>query len=434
MKLIDLARGWPAPSLLPRAAMSRAFEEASRALARGELSCGYTPPRGPEGFADELAAFLNRQCGGAAPPPAHVAARAEALHATGGTSHSLDLAAAAFGAAPGDVVLMTSPTYFLAADIFRSRGLELARAPTCARSGALDVGALARRLERPPGERTRGGGARRPRSLLYVVPAHANPSGASLIHGARRDLVELARLHDMPVIADEVYHLLDGYDGARTCGTRAARMVCFDPAFRAAAADEPPIVASCSSFTKIFAPGARLGWIEAAPALISRVASHGYVRSGGGVAPVAAHAMRCALAARDVDAALESLRTEYAKRARALVDALRAECVADNGSTPLLEFAGLDGDARPTGGYFVWARLREGGDSGALLAHAQSHGVAFLPGAACDPHAPSNASTPWFRLCFAYVSYDELHEGAARLGPAIRSYSAAQGPQLPTAT
>ena len=231
----------------------------------------------------------------------------------------------------------------------------------------------------------------------------------------------------MPVIADEVYHLLDGYEGAQgaRARARAARMACFDPAFRAPADGEPPIVASCSSFTKIFAPGARLGWIEAAPALIARVASHGYVRSGGGVAPVAAHAMRCALAARDVDAALESLRVEYAKRARALVDGLRAECVADDGSTPLLEYAGLDDDAHPSGGYFVWARLRGGGDSGALLAHAQSHGVAFLPGAACEPHAPSNASTPWFRLCFAYVSFGELHEGAARLGAAIRAYSAA---------
>ena len=94
------------------------------------------------------------------PPPWHeLWASADSprsrLHATGGTSHSLDLAAAAFGAAPGDAVLMTSPTYFLAADIFRSRGLELARAPTCARSGPLDVGAPARLLAEladPPAE------------------------------------------------------------------------------------------------------------------------------------------------------------------------------------------------------------------------------------------------------------------------------------------
>ena len=114
-------------------------------------------------------------------------------------------------------------------------------------------------------------------------------------------------------------------------------------------------VVSVGSFTKICAPGLRLGWLEASPDLLDRI-SRGYIKSGGGVAPLPEAIVGALLdpptspsssssSSFPLDRHLSLLRSAYAARAAALVAALRKHPVA------FPEIA-----AEPTGGYFCWVR------------------------------------------------------------------------------
>ena len=84
-------------------------------------------------------------------------------------------------------------------------------------------------------------------------------------------------------------------------------------------------VVSVGSFTKILSPGLRLGWLEAAPSLLARVAERGYLVSGGGVAPFVSEVVAEVLSSGAQNEVLDSLCADYAEKSSALVDALRAE-------------------------------------------------------------------------------------------------------------
>jgi hypothetical protein len=230
-----------------------------------------------------------------------------------GASHGLDVACAAL-TKPGDVVVVETPTYFLAADVFADRGLRVvgvagATCETSTDDSSFDVDALERRLEN----------GLRPR-LVYVVPTHSNPRSGTMSLEKRKRLLRLARRHDFYVVADEVYHLLSWGKGEdappprfreveremrleegreEATGTTSDEMD--DPYFSSPAEDEnknanaqidedsvDSRVVSLGSFSKILAPGMRLGWIEAGHGLIRTLADRGYLSSGGSVSPLAA--------------------------------------------------------------------------------------------------------------------------------------------------
>ncbi|KAI8883407.1 PLP-dependent transferase [Backusella circina FSU 941] len=96
-------------------------------------------------------------------------------------------------------------------------------------------------------------------SVLYCVPSHANPTGSILSDEKRARLVALAKKHNMLIICDDVYDILT-YQG-----DVPKRMVAYDNA------GGPPVVISNCSFSKLLAPGARVGWIETDPLLVKRL-------------------------------------------------------------------------------------------------------------------------------------------------------------------
>jgi DNA-binding transcriptional MocR family regulator len=97
-------------------------------------------------------------------------------------------------------------------------------------------------------------------SVLYCVPSHANPTGSILSDDKRARLVALARKHNMLVICDDVYDILT-YKG-----DVPKRVVTLD-----LQSEERPVVISNCSFSKLLAPGARVGWIEAHPLLVKKL-------------------------------------------------------------------------------------------------------------------------------------------------------------------
>ncbi len=312
MELINLSKGHPTESLYAHDELARAARAAAAQMDSATFSLDYGNEGCSERFATALAGLLAEEDAGATNPAAPSAALdlSHRLFVTNGVSHALDVVAAVL-ARPGDRCLTEAATYFLAVDIFRSHGLQVDAAPPRA-DGSLDIDALTSQL--------RAGSLPAPQ-LLYLCPVHSNPTGNTLDAADRAKLVALALEFQFYIVADEVYHFLDwpgsGGRDSTSSNVKPARMCAFDPAFlrdgaataafdvysssapmasegdgsRGAApkagASDPAggVVVSLSSFSKILGAGLRLGWVEAAPDVITALTTHPYVLSGGGVAP-----------------------------------------------------------------------------------------------------------------------------------------------------
>ena len=222
-KLVQLGVSTLDPSLLPMPRLNRAFR---RALARWpQHSARYSDLSG--------AAALRRQ----------IARRALALGTaldidevivTAGGLDALNLALRAV-AAPGDVVAVESPTYFGVLQALEAVGLSAVEIPADPRSG-IDLGLLEHTLRR-----------QRVKAVLTMTVCH-NPLGTVMSDDAKKELVALTARHGVPIIEDGAYSEL-----------------AFDERSRqpAKAFDQKGLVVFCGSFSKVLAPGLRLGWIEA---------------------------------------------------------------------------------------------------------------------------------------------------------------------------
>ena len=184
---------------------------------------------------------------------------------TAGASQALDLICTLY-TQPGDVVFVEEPSYFLALRIFADHRLRVVGVPTDAEGLRIDALEELLRQQRP--------------AFLYTIPTHQNPAGFTLPLARRRRLVELAQQHGFLVVADEVYHLLSyGAPPPPPLASWAATGA----------------VLALGSFSKILAPGLRLGWLQAAPEHIHRLVTSGLLDSGGGLNPFTSGLVRVAL-------------------------------------------------------------------------------------------------------------------------------------------
>ncbi len=358
--VIDFGLGHPGPDLLPLGLLAHAA--ATRLQGDDSSLLQYGHEQGDGYFRQALAAFLTR----------HYAAPVDMdeLFVAGGASQALDLICTLY-TQPGDVVFVEEPTYFLALRIFADHRLRTV--PIATDGDGLIPAALADALAQ-----------HRP-SLLYTIPSFQNPSGVTLSLPRRQQLVALAQEHNFLIVADEVYHLLSY-----------------------GAAPPPPLatyaatghVLALGSFSKILAPGLRLGWVQAAPQHIQRLVNSGLLDSGGGLNPFTSGIVRVALEEGWQDAHLTHVRQVYGRRANALTAALRAQL------GELVSFTA------PDGGYFHWLTLPEQYDGEALFRQAAAYKVGFRPGAR---FSATGQLQHCLRLSFAHYDEAQLAEGVGRL-------------------
>lgn len=362
---INFGVGQPSADLLPLALL----ESASARYFKGAqpLELNYGERQGDLRFRTALAAFLNAAPGCAATP--------QSLMLSGGISQALDFVCGLF-TRPGDKVLVEEPSYPYSFQIFRDHGLELVAVPLD--EHGLDIG----QFERLVAEH-------RPK-LLYTIPSFHNPTGRTLDRARRERLVALSRDHGFIIVADEVYQLL--YHGAPP-----------PPSFGTMA--EAGNVLSLGSFSKILAPGLRLGWIQAGAELMRRLYVSGALVSGGNFNRFTSHLVSGLMESGELAQYVTHLRTNYAARAEAMDAGLREH---------------LDGVARwqkPRGGYFFWLELEGGANASDFEASAKSAGTGFLSGAACTT---SGGLRNCLRLSFAHYPVPDIRTGIERLGQAMR--------------
>ena len=329
---VNFGVGQPSADLLPLALLRGACE---RFFASAQpLELNYGERQGDARFRAALAAFLSDTGSGEAGP--------QSLLLTAGISQALDFACSRF-TRPGDTVFVEEPSYCFSFQIFRDHGLKIVGIPLDGQGMDLEQCERALAQHRP--------------KLLYTIPAYHNPTGQTLSQQRRERLVALSRKHGFIIAADEVYQLLHhGAAPPASFGTLA----------------EGGNVLSLGSFSKILAPGLRLGWIQTNAELMRVLLATGALVSGGNFNHFTSHVVRQLIEDGQLASYVAHLRSNYAARAEAMDTALHTH---------------LDGIAtwqKPQGGYFFWLKLPAHIDAEDLQGAAREAGTGFLPGAACS--------------------------------------------------
>jgi 2-aminoadipate transaminase len=358
--IIDLGRGDPDHALLPLKALQLSAEGYFASGDRRPLQ--YGTEQGDGYFRRDLANFLSGANGVPVDP--------EMLFITSGASSALDLICTLF-TRPGDVIFVEEPTYFLALRIFQDHGLKIVPLPMDQEGLCLE--GLEERIKRYQPK------------LIYVIPTFQNPTGRTLSQERRVKLIDLARQSDLLIVADEVYQLL-AYTQT-------------PPQPFATYAEHQEHVISLNSFSKILAPGLRLGWVHAHATVIKRLAGSGLLNSGGGMNPFTSALVRNLVASGGLEENIQKICTEYARRLEAMGAAL-------NKYLPAAEWT------RPQGGFFYWVRL-PGLDAAELRCSAENYKVGLRQGAL---FSSQKGMQDYFRLSFSFYNLARIEEGVRRLG------------------
>ncbi len=369
------------PTLFPIEHMQVAAEMALRQ--HGPQALNYGAEQGCASLLSYLRAKLRRDEG--------LSITAEHLMLTAGASAGLDAVCRLY-THPGDVVLVEGPSYHQALDIIRDYPVRLAAVPLD--EEGLIVEALAERLQ----SLAQQGG--RPR-LLYTIPTFQNPSGVTLCAARRLALLELARRHELLIVEDDVYRDL-------------AFETDVPPSLYALdAANGGQTVIRLGSFSKILAPGLRLGWFVAAPAHIRRLMAGGLTQSGGGANPFVAFVTAAFCASGWLEPHIARLTECYRQRRDVMLQTLA------QAMPPGVHWT------RPAGGFFVWLTLPEALRARDVLAHgaanrqaqAHKHRITFLTG---EPFFAEGGGEFNIRLPFSYIQPPEMAEGLRTLANILR--------------
>jgi 2-aminoadipate transaminase len=307
------------------------------------------------------------------------------LMLTAGASAGLDTAVRVF-AQPGDTVLVEAPTYHEALGIIRDYPVRLAAVPLD--DDGLVVDALSERLD------LLAGAGERP-VLLYTIPCFQNPSGVTMSEERRRALLQLAYRHRLRIVEDDVYR--DLYFAG-------------PPPPSLHALDSQGMVIRLGSFSKILAPGLRLGWAVGSAGDIGRMAECGLTTSGGGANPFVAYTVAAFCEQGWLEPHIDRLRQTYRERKDVLLTALEAYMPSETGGKPAW--------TKPGGGFFVWLTLPASLNARAVLRESEEQGVTFLIG---EPFYAEGGGEQQIRLPFSCVDRPDLERGAEIIAGIVTS-------------
>jgi 2-aminoadipate transaminase len=357
METISFARGVPAPECLPVDDLADCAQAVLRRDGRRVLN--YGPAGGYAPLRERLAERHDVEAG-------RVLVTNGSLQAFALIAHLL------VPQAEGRRVLVEGPTYDRPLKILAELRAEVTAIPF--HDDGLDLDALEHALAAGPTP-----------AFLYTIPTFQNPSGRTQPLDVRRRLIELARKWNLLVLEDDPYALVR-FDGAPL------------PSLFELAAGEG--VVYTSSFSKIVAPGLRVGYVVAPSSLAQRLeedATKTYLApSFLSQATVSEYLDRGLL-----EPNLERLRGLLRERRDAMLAALPRACPR-----------GCSWSS-PEGGYFVWLELPEALNAEELERSAEA-GVTFVKGSDFYPEASAGSSA--VRLAYSFVSPDEIADGVARLG------------------
>jgi 2-aminoadipate transaminase len=373
--IISLAGGLPSPKTFPiqefADACAHVLHTDGQAALQYAASEGYGPLR--QAVADMLPWNVD---------PAQVLI-------TTGSQQGLDLVAKVL-LDPGSRVLVETPTYLGALQAFA----PMEPVPVSVASD--DDGVIVDDLV----AQARGNAGQEAARFVYLLPNFQNPTGRTMTEARRQAVSEAAAKAGLPIVEDNPYGEL-WFDEAPPLPL---------------AARNPDGVIYLGSFSKVLAPGLRLGFLVAPKAIYPKL-----LQAKQAVdlhTPIFTQRMVSAVMKDNFLAThVPTIRALYKRQRDAMVAALKRE------------MKGLDVQFNvPVGGMFLWARMPEGIDTVKLLPRAVERNVAFVPGA---PFYAGPGDSRTMRLSFVTANVDEIDTAIAALAAAVRDELAAQAKAQP---
>jgi 2-aminoadipate transaminase len=359
--------GYPDATLFPAEQLDAVFHEII--CNTGGAAMQYAPSNGLPHLRDQIAGLMTAD---------GMACSGDDVLILQGSQQGLDFAARML-IDPGDVIVTEDPTFLGALIAFEPSQPAYAVVPVDADGMQTD------QLEAVLAANPRA-------KMIYTVPDFQNPTGVTLSLERRKQLIALANRHDLIVLEDTPYRHI------RFAGQNLPTLKSLDSEGR---------VIHLGSFSKILVPGLRIGWAVASPDLLARM----------GLLKVAADTQTSTLnmaAASlfldryDLPAHILTLRTAYASKKEAMLDAIRQHFPQDIAATD------------PEGGLFTWLTFPEGFDATDFMRDVAlpKARVAYVPGATFFPLTPRANHA---RLNFSAPSLDAIRTGIAALGRALHA-------------
>lgn len=363
-KIISFAGGLPAPELFPVEGMKEATDKVY--AEHGQQALQYGAAKGVTELRELILKRVKEK--------ENVDAKLENVMITTGSEQAIDLVGKAF-VNPGDTVLVEEPTYLCALDVFRSYGANFVSVPMD--DDGMKMDALEEALKAHPET-----------ALVYTVPNFQNPTGRTMPAERRKKFAELAAKYDVPVLED------NPYGDIRFAGEHVPSVKSFDHAGK---------VFYMSTFSKILAPGFRLGWLVADPKVIEKLTvlkQSADLHTDNLVQYVVTEFFK----ENDVDAHVKEISDLYGKRKQLMIDGIKKYFPKDVKYTD------------PEGGMFLWVEVPGVTDTVELFKQCLEHNVAFVPG---DPFFAGKPQPGTFRLNYSNMQEDQIEVGLKRLGEAL---------------
>ena len=363
--IISFAGGLPAPELFPveemKTAAAAVMDEAGRQALQYSTTEGF--PRLREQIAQRMFEKNNVKT-----DPNHILI-------TSGSQQGLDYSARVF-LNEGDVVLMESPSYLGAINAFKCCEPNFVEVPTD--EGGMIMEELDKILATT--ERVK---------MIYVIPDFQNPTGRTWSLERRMKFMEIVNKYEIPVIEDNPYGELR-FEGE------------YLPALKSL--DTKGLVVFLGTFSKILAPGYRLGWVCADDAILGK---YNFIHQAAALQASTISQLEGAkwIDMFDLDGHVAKIREIYGKRRTVMVETMEREL------PECCKFT------RPDGGLFTWIELPEYMDAKELQLKCLEKKVAFVPGGSFFPNGGHNNT---LRLNYSCMPEEKIIQGITALAEAIK--------------
>lgn len=372
-EMISFAGGLPAPELFP---VERLKEVTMRVLE----SCGaealqYATTEGYGPLRAKIAERMNIKYG--------TSLSAKNILIVSGSQQGLDFTGKIF-LNEGDVILCESPTYLGALNAFNAYRPKIIEVPTD------NDGMLLDKLEEILDSVGRI-------KLIYTIPDFQNPSGRTWSAERRAGFMKLMAGRDILVIEDAPYSELR-FEGGMLPPLKSY--------------DTEGFVIYLGSFSKVFCPGMRIGWVAADEKILEKYV---LVKQGADLhsAGFTQRSISMYMDMYDLDDDISRIREVYKKRRDAMLSAISGEFPAGTRFT------------RPHGGMFTWVELDGDINTRELLAECLEHKVTFVPG---EPFFPNGGGKNTMRLNYSNMPEERITDGIKMIGKVINKVLSRQKP------
>lgn len=365
--VISLAGGNPDPALFPNDELADIAGEILRKMPIQSLQYGKTEgyPQLIEKIVERLSRVEGIDCSN------------DSIIITAGATQAIELTTKVL-INEGDTVIAENPSFLGAFNAFRSYGANIVGIDM--HDDGLDLDALEKAIQENENVK-----------LLYVIPSFQNPMGTTMSLEKRKALYEIIRKYKLVTIEDNPYGDLT-FDGERVPTLKSM--------------DTEDLIVYCGSFSKIVAPGLRVGYALCNKELAENISAAKQLADVH--SPLLPQIMVSNYMEKyDLDELIDKMRHTYAHKCRTMLDAINEYFPEGVTCT------------KPNGGLFIWCDLGHGIDTYALAKKASEHKVSFVPGNVFMVDSAKKTST--LRLNYSTMSDENIVEGIKRLGALIKS-------------